>query len=203
MIRNIFSTPIYGSSVKDEKIYNEIENVIQSAEFENLWQPDNDTASTTFIPEKETNIIQTYDMQNIGAFILYSADKYLQQTKQKYVQESLSIEQSWINIFKNNQLIGTHEHGYQPNMLSGCYYHKVPKNSGKIVFKSPNPFVISFPNQSPDYCTLYEVEPTEGMILLFPSWLLHKVEPNRSGDTRCSFAFNVSFDYTFYQREQQ
>jgi hypothetical protein len=37
------------------------------------------------------------------------------------------------------------------------------------------------------------------MIILFPSWLNHKVEPNKNKDLRISIAFNVSFDYSFYE----
>ena len=32
-----------------------------------------------------------------------------------------------------------------------------------------------------------------GTILLFPSWLAHSVDANRSDETRISFSFNVMF----------
>lgn len=201
MIHNVFSVPIYHSVVDSNLLSNEIENVISRAEFRNDWQPDNDTAHTTFVPNKETNIIKRFSMNNIGSCVLAHANQYLKETKQPYVDKSLSIEQSWINIFKDQDLIGIHEHGYQPNTLSGVYYHKAPNGCGRISFKSPNPFVISFPHQSEDYFNLFNVEPEEGLILLFPSWLLHKVEPNRCGEPRCSLAFNISFDYTFYRNQ--
>jgi hypothetical protein len=33
------------------------------------------------------------------------------------------------------------------------------------------------------------------MILLFPNWLLHKVEPNRTDKERVSLSFNIEFLY--------
>jgi hypothetical protein len=36
----------------------------------------------------------------------------------------------------------------------------------------------------------YRITPQEGMILLFPSYLKHQVDYNKSNDTRLSLAFN-------------
>ena len=38
------------------------------------------------------------------------------------------------------------------------------------------------------------IEPQEGMIMFFPSWLEHDVEPSKSDEDRISIAFNVSCD---------
>lgn len=199
MINNIFSVPIYQEMLLNkEQISNEIDTVIKDCDFKNEWQPDNDTALTTFIPGKSINIILSRQMKLMGMAILSNVDKLLEETNQPYKKRSLRIDQSWINRFDNEQLIGMHEHGYQPNTVSGVYYHKAPANCGRIIFKSPNPFVVSFPHQSPDYFNISNIEPEEGLIVLFPSWLMHKVEPNRSNDIRVSLSFNVSFDYGFY-----
>lgn len=200
MIENIFSIPIYKALVNNfNSVQDEISTVIKHAVFNNTWQPDNDTAHTTFDPIGSTNIISSYNMFNIGDSILNHANHYLRESKQQYVKESISIDQSWINTFKTEHLIGLHEHGYQPNTISGCYYYKAPTNCGKLIFKSPNPFVVSFPHQSREYYNLFTVEPKEGMLVMFPSWLLHKVEPNKSDSTRCSLAFNISFDYSYFK----
>ena len=41
--------------------------------------------------------------------------------------------------------------------------------------------------------TSYHFNPTEGCIILFPSHLLHHVNPNKSNEDRISVAFNMSF----------
>lgn len=196
MIGNFFSTPIYMGSIEHRsRVDVEINSAMSSAKFANEWQPDNDTANTTFNPQTSTDIINEFNMQELGSHIINHADKYLREIGHPYKEGSLSVFTSWLNTFEKNQVIGLHEHGYQPNTFSGCYYHKVPTDSGDIQFKSTNPFVISFPHKAENYSNLVTVEPKDGMILLFPSWLMHKVLPNRTNEMRVSLAFNIQFDY--------
>ena len=43
------------------------------------------------------------------------------------------------------------------------------------------------------------VDPLEGRILMFPSWLWHCVEPNESNDIRISVSFNfIQKDLKYY-----
>jgi uncharacterized protein (TIGR02466 family) len=199
MIGNFFSTPIYMGSILDRRLIDsEINQAVDKATFANKWQPDNDTATTTFDPQGSTDIINDFDMKELESHIVNHAKLYMKEIEHPYKEESLNIFTSWLNIFDKEQVIGLHEHGYQPNTFSGCYYHKVPKNSGDIQFKGATPFVISFPHKAEKYSNIVTVEPTVGMILLFPSWLMHKVLPNRSNETRVSLAFNIEFDYKDY-----
>lgn len=196
MIGNFFSTPIYMESVLGHsKVDDEINSTMSLAKFANEWQPDNDTANTTFNPNGSTDIITDFNMNELQSHIIFHAGKYMEEIGHPYKEGSLSVFGSWLNTFEKDQVIGLHEHGYQPNMFSGCYYHKVPKDSGDIQFKSTNPFVVSFPHKADNYSNLVTVEPKDGMILLFPSWLMHKVLPNRTNEMRISLAFNIQFDY--------
>jgi len=196
MIENFFSTPIYMGKIEtSDSIDREFIHAMSHAVFKNDWQPDNDTANTTFSHENSTDIIKEFDMKIIETKIINHAGKYLDQLTYPYKKTSTYILGSWLNTFTKDQVIGLHEHGYQPNMFSGCYYYRAPKNSGDIQFKSTNPFVASFPHHSNKYSNLLTVEPLDEMILLFPSWLLHKVLPNKSNDTRISLAFNIYFDF--------
>ena len=196
MIGDFFSTPIYMGEIADRTVVNnEINSIMPKAKFANEWQPDNDTANTTFNPSSSTDIINEFNMEDVNSNIIIHADKYLKEIGHPYKHGSLVTFTSWLNTFDKDQVIGLHEHGYQPNTFSGCYYHTVPKDSGDIQFKSTNPFVVSFPHRAEKYSNLVTVEPKEGMILLFPSWLLHKVLPNRSNQIRVSLAFNIQFDY--------
>jgi uncharacterized protein (TIGR02466 family) len=199
MIGDFFSTPIYMGEIADRTVVNnEINSIMPKAKFANEWQPDNDTANTTFNPSSSTDIISDFNMKEINSNIINHAAIYLKEIGHPYKEGSLMTIGSWANTFEKDQVIGLHEHGYQPNIFSGCYYHTVPKNSGDIQFKSTNPFVISFPHKAEKYHNLVTVEPKDGMILLFPSWLLHKVLPNRSNEIRVSLAFNIQFDYEEY-----
>jgi uncharacterized protein (TIGR02466 family) len=199
MIENFFSTPIYIHTVEDTDLLDiEIDNVVSSAIFKNDWQPDNDTAETTFSNDM-MNIIPTFDMKVTNDVIKQHVKNYLEQTGQRYQTDSINVNSSWLNKFSTEQLIGFHEHGYQPNVVSGVYYHKFTPGSGDIQFKSPNPFVVSFPHQTPTYTNIVNIAVEQSMLLLFPNWLLHKVMPNRTTNTRISLAFNADFRYTYQE----
>ena len=199
MIEDYFSTPIYVEKLDTLLISRELDFAVQNSVFRNDWQPDNDTASTTFSPDSSTNIVFEQNLINFNNVVLHHAHNFLNQAGQQHVAGEICINSSWLNIVEHEQVIGFHEHGYQPNMFSGCYYHKVPQGSGDIQFKSPNPFAVSFPHQTSKYTNVINIEVGEGMLLFFPSWLMHKVLPNKSNDPRITLAFNVEFKYTYME----
>jgi uncharacterized protein (TIGR02466 family) len=199
MIENFFSIPVYFKQISSDALSQEIDSVAANAKFANEWQPHNDTASTTFIPGADTNIVKTCNMELTVDMIKYHVEDFLKGTEQPFIPNSVNIEQSWINVFEPRQLIGIHDHGYAFNTISGVYYHKVPDGAGDIEFKTTTPFITSFPFSSPKYPSSVMCDVAQGMIILFPSWLSHHVKPNNSKDTRISLAFNMSFDYTFYK----
>jgi len=106
----------------------------------------------------------------------------------------------WANI---NSKYSYHEQHTHPNSyLSGVYYLKVPKNSGKINFIDPRNAMRSIELAPDQERTLtdplvrnIEVDAQEGYLLLFPSWLGHEVQQNLSHDDRVSIAFNIIPDY--------
>ena len=101
------------------------------------------------------------------------------------------IPQMWINVNKKNDWNTIHSHG-QYN-LSGTYYVKVPKDSGQIVFRDPRPSAISnlFMVNTFDKGEFRKVKPIEGLLILFPSYLEHFVEPSNADEDRISISFDV------------
>ena len=101
------------------------------------------------------------------------------------------IPQMWINVNKKNDWNAIHSHG-QYN-LSGTYYVKVPSDSGKIVFRDPRPVALtnSFMVNRFDKGEFRKVKPIEGLLILFPSYLEHFVEPSNADEDRISISFDV------------
>lgn len=195
MIENYFSVPMYFTDCQSQEIRHELQTVVDDLKFENFWQRDNDTAKTTFKSQVETNIIKSKNLFKTEKFIVHEAEKYLNSTKNFVEENSVSIENSWMNLFNENDSIGWHDHGYQPNTCSGVFYLSAPIDCGKILFKSPNPYTITFPNRSDNYSNIISCAVRDNMLILFPSWLSHKVEPNRTKEIRISLSFNISFVY--------
>ena len=84
-----------------------------------------------------------------------------------------------------------HSHGQF--QFSGAYYVKAPKDSGQIVFRDPRPAAITneFVTSQFNGGEVYRIEPEEGKLLIFPSYLDHMVMPSKSDDDRVSISWNI------------
>lgn len=100
--------------------------------------------------------------------------------------------QSWINLHDRGGFNFLHQH--EGSLLSGGYYLQVPPGSGALVFRDPRPGVIhgfvkgGVPNGHADI----HLSPTAGLLVLFPCWLEHYVEPHESDVPRVMIAFNAN-----------
>jgi len=87
-------------------------------------------------------------------------------------------------------------HHIHPNsFLSGSYYVKVPPQAGNIEFNDPvgERAMFTYPVK-PEINYLprrLAYQAHEGLLIIFPSWLSHGVQANRSSETRLSIAFNI------------
>ena len=89
-------------------------------------------------------------------------------------------------------------HIHSNNFISAAYYIKAPKNSGKIVFYDPRPAPVhNHPiSKSPNKlnATVNSIKPEPGLLVLFPSYLEHSVNPNQSNKKRIVISFNLSLE---------
>lgn len=102
--------------------------------------------------------------------------------------------QAWINI---NPPGASNKIHYHANChFSGIYYIslKAPE-CGSIFFRDPRVAsrMMTYPATTPTEFTSEEVrmDPEEGRMYVFPGWLEHGVEENKSNADRVSIAFNV------------
>ena len=138
-------------------------NIKHLKEFENIFK---------FIENKTLLIMKDYD----------------------FVECDCSIESAWFNINDSRSSFNLpHIHG---NVFSGVFYLKVPKESGEIFFpnRSINPLWRGF-NYLNKYSRkigiLHNVNPEEGKIIIFPSYVEHFVSTNNHNDERISISFNI------------
>lgn len=106
-----------------------------------------------------------------------------------------TITGCWANV--NAPGAGHPAHNHPNNYLSGVYYVRTSERANTINFLDPRP-------QTGIICppvTALTAENTEqvvvrvqdGTLLMFPAWLRHSVDPNRSERTRISMGFNIMF----------
>jgi len=106
-----------------------------------------------------------------------------------------TIKQMWININQENDFNIIHQHGHYH--ISGTYYVKTSKNCGRIVFKDHRTSAVSNQLFNVKYSNFefFYLQPEEGLLSLWPSFLEHFVEPNRSKEERISISFDVICNY--------
>lgn len=113
--------------------------------------------------------------------------------------EHIQFEAMWSIINSKNSYNLRHFH---PNChLSAAYYVKAKENCGKIKFFHPvDAKVINSPPKKKIVDISAEainINPNEGDLLVFPSYLHHSVEENLSGEDRIVISFNISIDKNY------
>ena len=114
---------------------------------------------------------------------------------QKVAYESFEITGCWANISARG---ASHKRHFHPNnFLSGVYYVQAGKGANTITFIDPriqrlviDPHTTSLDENNAGEVTL---EVKEGLIVLFPAWLVHSVGASTSEQERVSISFNIMF----------
>lgn len=99
--------------------------------------------------------------------------------------------QSWVNLHDRGGFNFLHVH--EGCLLSGSFYLQVPSGSGRLVFRDPRPGVLYgyVKGAVPNGCTDIQLTPEAGLLVLFPSWMEHYVEPHGSDEPRIVIALNA------------
>ena len=104
------------------------------------------------------------------------------------------ITESWININGKGHFNYSHDH--PGSLFSAVYYVKGGADKGELELKTPitahtytisNEMVGGF-NAFTGHAMV--IPPVTGDLVIFPSWLLHRVNMSQSDEARISIAFN-------------
>ena len=133
------------------------------------------------------------DPQTFIAFILPAIEQVMTDMNWDKIKQTAKINNMWAIINTGGSANLRHQHGN--STISGAYYVRAPINSGDIVFYDPRPApVYSHPNvTNPNILNaqVNGVSPKEGALVLFPSYLDHSVNENKSDEERIVISFNI------------
>jgi len=167
-----------------------------------MADPKNGTRRTNFggwhyafdLFELKTPVVEEFRNlmeQHVQAFLNYFCPE---QRKKK----DTFIIRGWINVNRPGDFNTLHCH---PGcFISATYYVKVPADmkGGEIYFRDPRgPAVAMYETPGIELPWVgsgigIPVAPATGKLLLFPSWLEHRVEPFEGSGERISIAFNLA-----------
>ena len=111
-----------------------------------------------------------------------------------FVDCDIALTEAWLNVNGSRQCMNSeHVHG---DVFSGVFYLQSPEGSGKLSLVNPGINrmwkgcqLVSQKNQFTGESI--RIEPIEGNIILFPSYLPHSVETNDHDEERISISFNI------------
>ena len=183
----LFPTPVYIADIKHPTLNQNLERDIIA------WSKQDKGMTRTNIKgwHSTTNMHERPEFKNLVS-MLYACQKTIYE--QEYYESEPVLGNMWANINPPGGMNRAHQHAN--SLWSGVYWIKTPKNCGQLKIDDPRSVASMIrPRQKdikkPDRLwreTHYE--PIAGRVIMFPSWLMHAVDPNESNDIRISVSFN-------------
>jgi len=106
----------------------------------------------------------------------------------------VEMKNCWFNINKMGNFNKPHNH--RESLISGVFYIQTPKDCGNISFERHDHSQYFIPEdlEYRNFITggVVTLEVKQGLLVLFPSWLIHEVEPSQSQTPRISMSFNYN-----------
>ena len=151
-----------------------------------------------------------------NAYIFYGKlgkiKQFCEQQIKIYVNETINpkeeldfyITQSWLNITKPGEY--HHEHSHANSIISGVFYISTEEDD-KFAVADPNFKIKDILKFEPKMFNMWNsnnwIFPVNNNeLILFPSWLVHKVDPNEKATTdRISISFNTFIKGTLGSQE--
>lgn len=135
-------------------------------------------------------------LSNLKSFIVSSLEKFFYETYNPIDSVKIKLTQSWVNYSSKGQF--HHNHCHPNSIISGVFYINANKFFDKITF-----FKNSYIFESNHGQIKYDIKDfntfnsnswwfpvNTGDLIIFPSNLIHGVDPIDHDDTRISISFN-------------
>ncbi len=187
-----FATPVWVSQIDDykqtnEEIYDYIKK-LQDLDNEGIVKSNIKGWHSKNFDLKNENVIKFINL------ISPKINQVLSDMDWNIDRQTVKISGMWSIINTGGASNARHHHGNSD--ISAAYYVRAPKDCGEIVFYDPRPApVFSHPlsNKSNSLNAMVNsINPVEGGLVLFPSYLDHSVNPNLSNKERVVISFNIS-----------
>jgi uncharacterized protein (TIGR02466 family) len=188
-VNNYFPTPIYehdfvGPTLAE--IQKQIDAAMPRIRKLDLSNPWSDNVLTTFKYNSKNNLFIDFGMNKLLEGIVKHLNVYVNEMK---YTTPIAFKNSWMNIYPPGTFQYAHHHS--GSAISGTYYYQTNGNDGKIIFENPNPYLDYQLFPGTHGFNRLGVEPKVGRLVLFPSWLRHGVEMNKTDQERISISFNI------------
>lgn len=194
-VENIFPTPILKFNLSEAVVSKSL-NIAREYAEKNNWLEKNSYGSTitTYHEDIERNYCGNHD-SDLAENVLEFVRRYLDGIGFN-PNSNLRLE-SWLNLNLQNTHHSVHEH--YGSFISAVVWLQTDKDSGNFVFHEPigvkaqnfTQYLFAKNQDNMYNFPLYSINPKSGNGIIFPSWMPHQVQPNKSNQHRYSVAFNA------------
>ena len=188
----IYSTPLWQSEYPNFE--EEKETIFKALEEYRNQTPTKETPRSNIAGYQSPSTLQNSveELRPLFEYICQMAYKAVADLD--FIDCDVALTEAWLNVNDSRQCMNTeHVHG---DIFSGVFYLQAPEGSGKLSIVNPGinrmwkgGDLISQKNQFTGESI--RIEPVEGSIILFPSYLPHSVETNDHDEERISISFNI------------
>ena len=212
-IKYIFPTTIIQTHITGDDFQSITKEINDSLEKQQSYVPSNFIGNSPYFSNGEetkndiesgrginrspitSNYISDYSIDTLGRCVSEQLKKYLQITYTTLPDYLLSrlVLNSWLADYRDEK---THllAHQHENSFINAVYYHQVNENQGgELVLYSPSSY-MSYIN--PSHQKIF-IKPTQGMLLVFPSWMQHAVNSFASdtNERRIAISITCRFEY--------
>lgn len=181
MISNLFPIPV-GSYELERNLTLEELSTLKNQEMKG------NVGNTSSV---NTAVLELEVLKELKKFISSKLEEYFLEIYNPQNDIKLKITQSWTNNTELNQY--HHQHAHPNSFISGVFYVQALENEDKIHFYRRDYKPIHIYPKEWNLWNSYSwwLPVSTGKLVLFPSDLIHTVEPVRHAETRISLAFNT------------
>jgi uncharacterized protein (TIGR02466 family) len=180
---SIFPTPVMRASIGRGFSEEEL------GFFERMWT--RSQANVTNFRSFDTRVLDAPEMESLRAMVAEHVNQFGWKVISAHPRHKFYITQSWLNFTQPGQSHFRHMH--TNSLISGSLYIYVKKEVDSICFyrNSGAQILVTDDHSNPYTTPIHRVTVGVGDLVLFPSSLLHDVEPTTGGHIRVSLAFNA------------
>tara|TARA_R110000803_G_scaffold179053_1_gene241481 strand:+ start:129 stop:779 length:651 start_codon:yes stop_codon:yes gene_type:complete len=187
---NINIDPIFSSPIATIKTNIDVQKILKIAEKEKYRTAGEDSSLKNHVSigadlnilNKKNLKLEKKQLENYVNFYCKNILKY----KNKF-----KLTTSWFTKSELNETSDPHNHGN--SVLSAVLYLKATSKCGAITFKnihSPAQIHVAATESNIWNSDTWNIVPEDGLLIIFPSYLYHKILPGQNKEPRYSLAIN-------------
>jgi len=189
----LFPTPLYTYKLEDSlytAVQTELSIAVTDLYSNDTWdQAPNWSATSQFLSNKgdfTESILNRKNMETVSSVIMHHCLAFMkiQNVRPNYKP---GFESSWLTLTKPGLSSHIHDHGC--SHISGVYWFNTNGDDGDLVLRNSFKALVCNPLGADN--AEAQFSPEQGRIVLWPSYLDHGVNENKTSEDRISLSFNI------------